>query len=436
MDPTEVVTVFLRNDAEVLLFRRSDAVGSYPGHWGTVAGHAEGDPDEMARREIEEETGLDREEVRIVRRGDPFVVEDDRESPWSVTPYLFDVETRKIEPNWETSEYEWAPPTELLHRETVPQLWTSYDRVRPGVDSVAADTEHGSAVISIRALEVLRDEAGLAGARDGNWSSVESTAIELLEARPEMAAVANRVHRVMYRGADQETPEAVHDAAIAVLDEALHADESAAERAADVISGKRVVTLSRSGTVEMALRSGNPAHVVVAASRPGGEGIGVAETLYEAGLAVSLTSDANLPAVIRRADVVLVGADTVFRDGDVRNKVGTTSAMLAGEYHGTDRYVVCAQDKIHPADDPPDSPTDTAVADDDSDKRNAGPDTGADLGDPVYDGDRPIEVNDPIFERVPGDLITGIVTESGILDRSDVTAVARELESLRQWRER
>jgi len=39
MDERAVVTCFLRNDGEVLLLCRSDAVGSYRGQWGGVAGH-------------------------------------------------------------------------------------------------------------------------------------------------------------------------------------------------------------------------------------------------------------------------------------------------------------------------------------------------------------------------------------------------------------
>ncbi|MFB6095104.1 MAG: NUDIX domain-containing protein, partial [Halodesulfurarchaeum sp.] len=57
MDATPVVTVFLRNEGAVLLLRRSEEVGSYPGAWGAVAGHAEGDPESQALAEVEEETG-------------------------------------------------------------------------------------------------------------------------------------------------------------------------------------------------------------------------------------------------------------------------------------------------------------------------------------------------------------------------------------------
>lgn len=415
MDPTEVVTVFLRNDAEVLLFERSEAVGSYPGKWGAVAGHAEGDPDEMARREIEEETGIGRERTTLVRRGEPFrVTDDDLETVWLVHPYLFDVETRAVEPNWETTAVEWVSPTELLRRETVPELWTSYDRVRPSVETVAGDTEHGSAYISIRALEVLRDEAGLAVLSEGDWSALVRLALDLRDARPDMAAVRNRIDRVMHRATTDSSPEAVHESALEGLDVAIRADDEAAQRVGREIGGKRVFTLSRSGTVLSALIDGEPARVTVAESRPGGEGRTVAETLSEAGLDVVLTSDANVPAAVESTDVVLVGADTVFSNGDVLNKVGTTAAMLAGRYYDVDRFVVCARDKISPT-------ASNGYEADDTELES------------LYNGEAAIEVRNPTFERVPRALISAVVTESGTLDPGAISTVADDLEALGDW---
>ena len=142
MDETDVVTCVLRHGGAVLLLRRSEDVGSYAGRWGAVAGHAEGDPDAAARAEIREEAGLDPGAVTLVRRGDPFPVTDaDLGTRWVVHPYLFDCPGRAVETNWETAEHAWIAPTAILHRETVPELWTSYDRVRPGVAAVAEDRE-------------------------------------------------------------------------------------------------------------------------------------------------------------------------------------------------------------------------------------------------------------------------------------------------------
>ena len=58
-------------------------------------------------------------------------------------------------------------------------------------------------------------------------------------------------------------------------------------------------------------------------------------------------------------------------------------------------------------------------------------------GDPshLYDGPADVAVEDPIFEVVDGDLVDGIVTEQGILDESDVVAMAEAFEEFATWAE-
>lgn len=416
MDERAVVTVFLRNAGQVLLLRRSEDVGSYSGKWGGVAGHAEGDPGAAALREVEEETGIGREDLTLVRQGDPFQVTDAAlDIRWTVHPFLFDVTTRSIETDWETTETAWVHPTAILTRETVPDLWTSYDRVRPTVATVEADTTHGSTYISLRALEVLRDEAAVLADEEGvgeSWADIAAVGAELREARGEMAAVRNRVDEAMFEASRTETPEAVHEAAKRVIDAAVAADEAAAANAAAEVAGKRVFTLSRSGTVRQALQAGDPAEIIVPVSRPGGEGTAVAETFAGGGADVVLTSDANVPAAIERADVVLVGADTVLADGDVVNKVGTTAAMLAARHAAVDGFVVCAAAKIsherdweQPAEEPKE----------------------------LYEGDADIEVLNPVFERTPAALVSGVITETGVLDREAVESRAQTVAEFQTW---
>jgi len=185
-----VITCFLRHEGEVLLLRRSEDVGSYAGQWGAVAGHAEGDPAAAARAEIEEETGLG-DAATLVRTEEPFPVDDaELGTRWIVHPFLFDCSRRDVRLNWETAEAEWVRPTEILRRDTVPQLWTSYERVAPTVKSVANDQVHGSTYIATRALEVLRDRAGLLDVHDApdGAAQLRGTARALLAARPAMAA--------------------------------------------------------------------------------------------------------------------------------------------------------------------------------------------------------------------------------------------------------
>jgi len=412
MDEREVVTCFLRNEGRVLLARRSDDAGSYPGQWGAITGYLTpergappDDPETAARREIREETGL--EDVALVRQGEPFAVEDaDRGTRWRVHPFLFETETRGIDPNWELPEYEWIHATAIRRRETVPDLWRSYDRVRPTVGTVAADDEHGSAWISLLALEVLRDEAALAA----DFETVAAVARELLAARPSMAVVETRINRVM--SAAGVAPGDVEAAAREEIASAVEADRVAAAVAADRIEGARVCTLSRSGTVQTALERADPDAVLIAESRPGGEGIDVAESLA-GDFEVTLTSDAALAGRLAEfdADAVVVGADTILPDGRVLNKVGTHGLALAAAAHDLPCYAVAAADKITP-----DTEVDVEQA----------PTT-------LYEGDADVVVANPLFETTPPDRWTGICTDEGMLDADDVSDIAARHRSHRQW---
>ncbi len=412
MDETGVVICFLRNRGEVLLLRRSAEVGSYPGLWGAVAGHAEGTPEATAREEIAEETGL-ADECDLVRAGEPFAFTDEGlGTRWRVHPFLFDCDSREVDPNWETAEAEWVPPTEILRRETVPDLWTSYRRVAPDVSTVADDRTHGASSISLCALAVLRDRAG--AVREGVEShDLEGLARDLRDARPSMTVVRNRINRAM-AGADDGAPEDVERAAIETIERASDADEAAAERAAELLP-ERVLTLSRSGTVREALERAAP-QVFVAESRPAREGVEVAEELARAGLDVTLHVDAAVAHVLATEAVgcVVVGADTVLPDGRVVNKAGTRTAALAAGHEGIPVYAVAARDKVRPDDD-------YALEFGD--------------GEAVYDGDAPLDVLNPTFDVTPADALAGVVTEDGMLSPAEIADAAEELAELAAWEE-
>jgi translation initiation factor 2B subunit (eIF-2B alpha/beta/delta family) len=421
---TPVVTVFLRHRGDVLLLRRSEEVGSYPGQWGAVAGHVEeDDPHASALAEIEEETGLTARDVALVREGPSFSVTDEEEGTrWAVHPFLFDADTREVETHWETAKAEWAAPTALLRRDTVPELWTSYRRVAPSIVEITNDTRHGSAYLSLRALEVLRDRAGLLATTDAPniedaRARLRDTAQRLLEARPSMAALANRVHRVMHESPPEPTAADIEAAAHAAIGRAIDADAETARRAAEQVAGDRVLTLSRSGTVLNALRQADPApSVIVATSQPGGEGVGVAETLAGADLDVTLIPDAAVATMLANgsADAVLVGTDTVRPSGAVINKVGTRGVALAARREEVPVYAAGAVDKV-------------SVDTDGSPTEAADPKT-------VYDGPAPIDVRAPRFDETPPDLVTGgLITERGTHAPDALSELAEELKQLRTW---
>jgi translation initiation factor 2B subunit (eIF-2B alpha/beta/delta family) len=379
-----LATCFLRHRTSVLLRRGVD------GRWDAVSARIEGEPaDAVACRAVNEVTGV--ADPTPDRVGDPVDVDGgDR----TVHPFRFDVDSRAVVAT--DHGRTWVSPPEIRERPTVPGLWDAYEAVAPTVETVATDRTHGSAWLSVRALEVLRDRAAVAD----DYATVAAVARDLRTARPSMAAVATRIDRVM-AGADR-TPDAVRERADAAASAALDAGEVAAANAADRC-GEAVVTLSRSGTVRAALDRARPA-VLLGESRPGGEGADVAADLAAAGLDVTLTTDAALAAELadRPVDAAVVGADAVLADGSVVNKVGTRALALAADREGVPLWVVATTAKIRP---------DERVHQETADPAD------------IYDGDG-VTVAAPVFDRTPADLVGGVVTERGVLDADDVRAVA------------
>ncbi|WP_332897879.1 translation initiation factor eIF-2B [Haladaptatus sp. CMSO5] len=274
------------------------------------------------------------------------------------------------------------------------------------VETIRDDRDHGSAQLSLWALDVLHEGAKAAD----DWEEVAALARDLVAARPSMVVIENRINRVLHAAA--HTSEAVAAEARAVRTRAEHADNAAATEL-DCLSGKTVFTLSRSGTVLTALNHATPAHVIVAVSNPGGEGVRVAERLASA-TKTTLVSDAGIAQALADFDVacVVVGADTILADGSVVNKVGTRVAASAANTLGIPFYAVCSLDKVSPRDGYDPEPRDA---------------------DELYDGDATLGVSNPTFDRTPPDLVTGIATEAGLFDTGDVATVSTELRGLADW---
>lgn len=134
LQPTHVVTCFLQRtdegDTRILIVQRSQRVGSYHAHWAGISGFVEPNvsPDEQALVEIGEETGLQRDQVQMLRRGK--VVEHIDEAlgrHFYIHPFLFAVTTpEQIHTDWEAVDMRWIVPTELANYPTVPRLQEAY----------------------------------------------------------------------------------------------------------------------------------------------------------------------------------------------------------------------------------------------------------------------------------------------------------------------
>jgi len=127
----QVVTSFLESESKILILRRSDRVSTYQGRWAGVSGYMEKGADEQAFIEIEEETSLTQDDLKLIKRGKPLLIRDEKLGiKWVVHPYLFRIKDRnKIRIDWEHREIRWVDPKEIDSFETVPMLKETLARV-------------------------------------------------------------------------------------------------------------------------------------------------------------------------------------------------------------------------------------------------------------------------------------------------------------------
>ena len=132
MEFRHVVTVFLEHEDKILILKRSPEVRTYQGKWAGVSGSVDGgSPLMQAMKEVEEETGLRRSDVRFRKAGREFEVDDSGLGyRWIVHPFLFEaLSLERFTLDWEHSEHKWIHPRELDLFETVPLLQESLQRV-------------------------------------------------------------------------------------------------------------------------------------------------------------------------------------------------------------------------------------------------------------------------------------------------------------------
>ena len=118
-------------DGKVLLLKRPDACHSFPGMWSLVAGKIEpGEtPEQAARREIAEETGLEVGEPDATTK--PVHVREGKVL-WRVHPFLFRLDAVDPVLNDENEAFEWVSPEDIRSRDTVTDTFLVVDRMLNG----------------------------------------------------------------------------------------------------------------------------------------------------------------------------------------------------------------------------------------------------------------------------------------------------------------
>jgi methylthioribose-1-phosphate isomerase len=140
--------------------------------------------------------------------------------------------------------------------------------------------------------------------------------------------------------------------------------------------------------------------------------------LAKGGIDVTILCDTMVSLVMkeRKIDAVIVGADRIAANGDTANKIGTSGVAILARYYNIPFYVAA-----------PSSTFDVATA------------TGNDIIIEIRDGDevvngfgkrtgpKNVSVYNPAFDVTDATLITGIITEKGIIESPDAEKIKNHL---------
>jgi translation initiation factor 2B subunit (eIF-2B alpha/beta/delta family) len=269
-----------------------------------------------------------------------------------------------------------------------------------------ADRTHGGSWMARRAVEALAEIAGEPAATSEELLvRLVAAGRELVASRPAMAGVAGAVGRLLATAQTRagmppdELARLVHDEAQGLVAKRDRAARSIAIQLAPHLEDALVLTHSASATVREALLRAPPAHVFCTVSSPFEEGRAFAEDLRAAGLHVELVEDDQGPEALARASLLLVGADTVYLDGTVCNKIGTRGLAEAASKLGVRTVVACEVIKL--------APIEAADAPQLADERG-------------------------LFDLTPPELLDEIVTEEGAVRSNEVQSLVDRTPFLRE----
>ena len=287
------------------------------------------------------------------------------------------------------------------------------------IEEIKNNKTHGASQLARQAAEVLKVIAEYSSADSVERFLLEQREVgdKLMSARPAMAPVFNIVARLLKavseKSVEMDLP-SIRRFAISraeeVIGESLQAIAQIARYGAELITdGDRIMTHSYSSTVVAVLQEAftrdRNIEVITTRSGPGRTSERMAQELGSYGVPVTFIDDTAIGLYISTGNKVIVGADRVCADGKVVNGIGTYQLALAAKMASIPFYVFCETLKFDPR-----------LKGDEVDLEEK------DTSEVVEPERLPPEVSveNPYFDITPLELVTGIVTENGLLTPEEV----------------
>jgi translation initiation factor 2B subunit (eIF-2B alpha/beta/delta family) len=275
------------------------------------------------------------------------------------------------------------------------------------VEELRSDRNHGASWMARRAVETLLEVSEEPfDSSDALLEALIGAGRRLSESRPGVGAIAGASGRVLAAASANrhldvdELRRLIGEEANGILESRVRAAASIAIQLQDRLTDAVVLTHSASATVREALVHTPPARAICTVSEPVGEGRAFADDLRGEGLNIDLVEDSDAPAALDEATLFLIGADTVFRDGTLNNKIGTTALAEAAATRKVPTVVACEIIKL--------APIEAASA------------------------PEPNEAERALFELTSPELLTEIVTEEGAQGPDCVGALVDRTPFLRE----
>lgn len=256
--------------------------------------------------------------------------------------------------------------------------------------------------------------------RESLFSELERTAGLLFAEKPTMATIRNAYDLIVLgaleepAGADPAIARrAVSNRAARFLDHSRDAVRRLGRVGQELVQpGQTIMMHSFSDSVlsvfEAAASRRKAFAVICTESRPLREGRYAAARLSAAGVSVTFVTDAAMAEMVRGADWVLAGADSIAMDGAVANKMGTNLLAIAAAHFGKPLYIAGEALKLRR-----DAATGAAI-----ELEMRPPEEVVSRAE--FDNAARLTVVNQFFDLTPPERIRGIITEQGVFEPAQI----------------
>ncbi|MDO8462503.1 MAG: S-methyl-5-thioribose-1-phosphate isomerase [Deltaproteobacteria bacterium] len=302
---------------------------------------------------------------------------------------------------------------------------TDYKQV---ADAIRDMVVRGAPAIGVTAaFGVAIAAQGIAGKNYNDFMrKIESACQTLLETRPtavNLAWALERMKKVCLRSEGAALPEIIkklEEEAILIYNEDIETNKKMGRYGADLVeNGMTILTHCNAGALATAgygtalgvfyaaQEQGKKFEVFAPETRPFLQGARLtAWELVKNKISVTLITDNMIGSFMRQKkfNLVVVGADRIAANGDVANKIGTYTSAFLAKGHGVPFYVAAPLSTIDKK-----TPTGNEIP-----IEERSPAEVANFHRQLV-APEGVKIRNPAFDVTPHELVSGIITEKGIL---------------------